>query len=242
MKKIFALLLAAILICSFAACGEDSVSVASTPTTNGFSSEDANSIVITPSVNTSADNITAHDPNNSEVHTLTDEGNEVDRTTNQKLDASEFVQGTFAVVLAVSQGKLNTEIKTDSLPMEYYCRAVQVQKAMNSDAILTKDEFNKVVYDSFGVHPDAEIYQISGITSYADGSYTVKEFGLNMMWALGFDKAEVLGNGYVRYTGDLSYSHDGSEKNEKNYKVTCLLKHTRESSKGFQLISFKVTR
>ncbi len=236
MKRILSLILAALMLFAFSGCGDyDASSTASTVS-------DADHITITPSMPSTTDNIAANDPTNSEAHTLTDEGDEVDRTTNQMLDAAQFVSDSFALTLAVKENRFNTEIKTDALSMEYYCRAVQVQKAMNSDVELSKADFDKVVYDCFGFKPDAKIYQINGITAYANGSYTVSEFNMNMSWGLGFDTAEVLGNGYVRYSGDLMYSSDGSELNEKTYRAECLVKHTKESSYGFQLISFKIGR
>lgn len=234
MKKILAVILAGLMLLVLGGCGDDDASSTASVNSN------ADHITITPSLPSNTDNIAANDPTNSEAHTITDEGDEVDRTTNQMLDAAQFVSDSFALTLAIKNNRFNTVINTNSLEMEYYCRAVQVQKAMQSDVELSKADFDKVIFDCFGFKPDAKVYQISGITSYANGTYTVNEFNMNMSWGLGFDTAEILGNGYVRYSGDFMYSSDGSESNEKTYRVECLVKHTKESSYGFQLISFKI--
>lgn len=224
------------MVIGLSACGEETVSSTVSSTVN------SDVITITPSVPSTADNIAANDPSNSETHTLTDEGNEVDRTTNQLLDAAQFVQDTGILALSVRDNKFNTEISTTSLSMEYYCRTVQMKKAFLSREELSRADFNKVLKDCYGVVADAQVYQLSGIVSFANDTYTVEEFSLPMMWGLGFDSAEVLGNGYVRYVGTLTYSADGTEKNEKEYKVSCLVKHTKESSEGFNLLSYKIEK
>lgn len=240
MKKLVSVFLAALLLVTVAACskGDDAVS---SRESSGVSSA-GEVITITPSVPASSkDNIAANDPQKNETHTITDTGSEVERTTNQLLEAADFVSSTCALTLAVRDAKLGTEIKTDSLSLEYYCRAVQLKKALNGRVELSKEEFEKTVFDCFGVRSNS-IYQMTGITSYANGIYTVEEFNIMSSFGIHFEKAELLGNGYVRYTGTFSYNASGSIENETEYNAVCLVKHTTESSEGFQLISFKVSR